>query len=303
MLTNKPPSGSERLTRRNVKSTESTALSSHSRLTRSSSLNSRFSQTSADTDKTRDSFLPNINDSKKKLKRSRSTSSFKHDETKLKRDMQKAKNLKELENAARYAKVITRNNNPPIRLFDSVPNGAMPPLHIVNQEEVKRKFIDSKIPPVLKFRVDDDCAKKIVAKHGMPNYHYYFRAKNILEFVKAKFPSGFVDEYFEANFGPRVENKECIDIIGDYLKANKIQGGDITINFAPGQTCSGRITTYTVEKKKPELRRYAIWINNGAENQFLRKKGITSLLDHELGTHYFRSYNDGINSQKRLDHN
>lgn len=296
MLTNKQLSGSmERLTRRNVKSTESTTLANRN-FTRSSSLNSRLSTTSVETDKTRESVcLPNINDSKKKLKRSRSTSSFKQkepDDVKLKRDMQKARNLKELEDAARYAKVITRHNNP-IRLFDSVPNGAMPPLHIINQEEVKKKFIESKIPPVLKFRVNDDCAKKIVAKHGMPNYHYYFRAKNILEFVKAKFPSGVVDEYFEANFGPRIENKECIDIIGEYLKANKIQG-DITINFAPNQTCSGRITTYTVEKKKPELRRYAIWINNGTENQFLRRKGITALLDHELGTHYFRSYNDGI---------
>ena len=37
----------------------------------------------------------------------------------------------------------------------------------------------------------------------------------------------------------------------------------------------------------------AIWINDGDENQFLRKQGIISLCDHEIGTHYYRAFNDG----------
>ena len=46
-------------------------------------------------------------------------------------------------------------------------------------------------------------------------------------------------------------------------------------------------------KNDPSTRKFSVWINDGEENQFLRKDGIISLCDHEIGTHYFRSYNDG----------
>ena len=69
----------------------------------------------------------------------------------------------------------------------------------------------------------------------------------------------FVD--FEANFGPRLMSKQCVDIIAKYLTDNKISG-DISINFAPGLTCSGRIISYNKTKNNPESRKFAVWIND-----------------------------------------
>lgn len=182
--------------------------------------------------------LPKLDKAKKQTsKRSSSSSNTKRskepDEHQLRRQQFKAESLAEIDKASKYARTIYKYNNP-IRLFDQVPSSSQPPLHIVNQSEVKKKFLECQIPPVLKFRVDNDAAARIISKHGAPGFTYFFKAKNILDFVKAKFPSGMADDYFETNFGPKLTNKEAIDFIGEYLRINKIKG-DITINFAPGQ--------------------------------------------------------------------
>lgn len=251
MLAKKPPSGDtpDRQSRRRKNFQEAP-----SRFARSNSISSTCSST-----KTADSLcLPKINkkSNKDQLKRSLSTSSglgkkkTKLDENQLRREKFRSQSLKELDDAAKYARTILKHNYP-IRLFDQVPKSSMPPLHIINQAEVKKKFIESQIPPVFQFRVDNESALKIVSKHGQPEFHYFEKAKHILDTVKEKFPSGLSHEYFEANFGERVSNKEVLDIIGDYLKNNRIKS-NITINFAPGQTCSGRISTYTISKDEPE---------------------------------------------------
>jgi hypothetical protein len=56
-------------------------------------------------------------------------------------------------------------------------------------------------------------------------------------------------------------SKQCVDIIAKYLTDNKISG-DISINFAPGLTCSGRIISYNKTKNNPESRKFAVWIND-----------------------------------------
>ncbi len=286
MLAKKPPiSGG---TTRQSRNRQAQAAS---KFLRSSSTSSSLTNISTD-----GFSLPSITKSSaKNLKRSLSSNSaFKQqeqDETLLRRAQFKSQSAKELDNAARYARVIVKHNNP-IRLYDQIPSSSMPALHIVNQAEAKRKFFQMHIPPVLKFAVENSVARKIVARHGLPDFHYFLKAKHILEMVKSKFPEGLSDHYYEAHFGPKVSNKEVIDIIGDYLKNNKIQG-NFSVNFAPGQTCSGRISTYTISKSEPETRTFAMWVNNAADNQYIRKKGMNCLLDHEVGTHYFRALNDG----------
>jgi hypothetical protein len=191
---------------------------------------------------------------------------------------------------AKLLSVFLKNNNA-IRLYDSVPTKSMAVMHIVNQDEVKKKFLESKIPPVLKFKGDQAAIQNMMVKYNKPNFHHFFKAKYILDLVKAKFPNGLWS-YYQANFGERISTKECMSAVGRYLSQNNISG-EISVNFAPGLTCSGRIISFFVEKNKPETRRYDIWINDEINNQFLRKNGIISLCDHEIGTHYFRSYNDG----------
>lgn len=204
----------------------------------------------------------------------------------------KSKSTRNFKNShGKVVKSYMKNKNA-IRLFDSVPHESMPPLHITNQEEAKKKFLEAKIPPVLKFKADRFEVQNILKNHSKPNYQHFFKAKYILDLVKSKYPGG-IYSYYEANFGKKITSKDCVDIIGKYLTDNKISG-DITINFAPGLTCAGRITSYGLQKNKPETRKYVVWINDGVENQFLRKEGIVCLFDHEIGTHYYRAYNDGL---------
>lgn len=122
-------------------------------------------------------------------------------------------------------------NQTPIRLYNSIPVQHMPPLHITNQDEVKKKFIDHKIPPVLKFKADERSIQNIVNKHSKTNFEHFFKAKNILDTVKSKYPN--LINYYEANFGQKIKSIKCVDLIGKYLYENKISG-DLTISFAPG---------------------------------------------------------------------
>lgn len=188
-------------------------------------------------------------------------------------------------------KTYIKNRNP-INIYDSMPHEHMPPLFIINQDEVKKKFLESNVPPVLKFKGDNNSIKNIMTNYSKPNYIHFFKAKQILDEVKSRYPT--LSSYYEANFGRRVSSESCVDIIGKYLSRNKITG-EITINFAPGLICSGRIASYGGQSVKPEARKFLVWINDDKENQFLRRKGIVSLCDHEIGTHYYRAYNDGKN--------
>lgn len=122
-------------------------------------------------------------------------------------------------------------NQTPIRLYNSIPAQHMPPLHITNQDEVKKKFIDHKIPPVLKFKADQRSLQNIVNKHSKTSFEHFFKAKNILDTVKARYPN--LINYYEANFGQKITSVKCVDLIGKYLNENKISG-DLTISFAPG---------------------------------------------------------------------
>lgn len=201
----------------------------------------------------------------------------------------KSKSTRNFKNG-KVVRSYMKNRNT-IRLYDSVPHESMPPLHITNQEEAKKKFLESKIPPVLKFKADRFEVQNILKNYSKPNYQHFFKAKYILDMVKSKYPAG-VYSYYEANFGKKITSKDCVDIVGRYLADNKISG-DLTINFAPGLTCAGRITSHGLQKNKPETRKFVVWINDGVENQFLRKEGIICLLDHEIGTHYYRAFNEG----------
>ena len=238
--------------------------------------------------------LPNIyspKNSKLKLKRSVSESNENRNDqiNQLNRNkISKSKSSQNLTNSK--IRVFISNKNT-IRLYDSVPADSMPPLHITNQDEVKKLFFESKIPPVLKFKADKVIVQNILTRHNKPSYTHFFKAKHILDVVKLQYPLG-IHQYFEANFGKKMSSRECVGAISRYLADNKIFG-DISVNFAPGLTCSGRITSYNILKSKPEARKFVIWINDGEENQFLRQKGIIALCDHEIGTHYYRAFNDG----------
>lgn len=41
-----------------------------------------------------------------------------------------------------------------------------------------------------------------------------------------------------------------------------------------------------VKYRRPEARKYSMWIKDSKDNNFLREKGIRCLSDHEIGTHF-----------------
>ena len=194
------------------------------------------------------------------------------------------------DNHGNSLKTYFKNNNL-ITIYDSVPKEHQAPLHIINQEQVKKSFLEKNIPPVLKFKADSERVKNILKNQSRARYDHFFKAKNILDMINIKFPKGVIS-YYEANFGKKIDSEDCVSLIGKYLKTNDIDG-EIKINFAPGLTCSGRIGYHGMENNDPSTRQYVVWINHDKDNQFLREKGMVCLCDHELGTHYYRGYNDG----------
>ena len=41
-----------------------------------------------------------------------------------------------------------------------------------------------------------------------------------------------------------------------------------------------------VKYKRPEDRKYSMWIKDSKDNHFLRERGMRCLADHEIGTHF-----------------
>jgi hypothetical protein len=121
-------------------------------------------------------------------------SSDSNNQTKKRIHAKSATNTSLTRNAS-CGKIYAKNRNN-LRIYDSMPKSAMTPLFIVNQEEVKRKFIDSKVPPILQFKGNERVVQDILIKHSKPNYKYFFRAKHILELIKSKYGTDS-NAYFE----------------------------------------------------------------------------------------------------------
>ena len=41
-----------------------------------------------------------------------------------------------------------------------------------------------------------------------------------------------------------------------------------------------------VKYKRPEDRKYSMWIKDAKDNNFIRERGMRCLADHEIGTHF-----------------
>ncbi len=210
------------------------------------------------------------------------------------RDLSSSMSENNKENLMLNAKIkqYVKNNNQ-IKIYDQVPRHLMPPLHITNQDEARKSFLEEKIPPVLKFKANEIYIAGLMSNKNKASYEHFFKAKNILDSIKKKFPKG-VYSYYEAKFGRRLKNSnECVELVGNYLSENRVDG-ELSINFAPGLTCAGRIYHHSMQNNRPETRKFVVWISNDIDNQFLREKGLICLCDHEIGTHFYRSYNDGL---------
>lgn len=101
---------------------------------------------------------------KKQLKRSSSESAMRETGSSNDSDdvgfiLTKSKSSRNL--AGTTLKTYIKNRNA-INIYDRMPNEYMPPLFITNQNEVKKKFLESNVPPILKFKGDNRSIKNIL---------------------------------------------------------------------------------------------------------------------------------------------
>ncbi|XP_045197578.2 uncharacterized protein LOC123552187 isoform X1 [Mercenaria mercenaria] len=163
-----------------------------------------------------------------------------------------------------------------------------------NLEDQKQRFLTLGKTPEFQHRGTEDELEEIYSKpRSEIRFEYLGEALHILKMVKAKY--GDAENYYTEMYGERISKEEATDIIVDYLKENHLDG-QMSIIWCTDLPCSGRMMWQGphVKYRRPEARKYSMWIKDSKDNNFLREKGIRCLSDHEIGTHFFRSYNDGL---------
>lgn len=163
-----------------------------------------------------------------------------------------------------------------------------------NLEEQKEKFLSLGKTPEFIHRGTEDELEEIYQKpRSEIRFDLLGEAIFILKTVKSKY--GDAENYYREMYGERVSKDEATDIIVDYLKENHLDGA-MTVIWCTDLPCSGRMMWQGphVKYKRPEDRKYSMWIKDSKDNHFLRERGMRCLADHEIGTHFFRSFNDGL---------
>ncbi|KAF6029041.1 hypothetical protein EB796_012651 [Bugula neritina] len=181
-----------------------------------------------------------------------------------------------------------------IRVVDETPTkytGSIYPTNLLQQQE---RFLTYGILPQFMLRASVSKVEAIANKPlGKISHKYLQNAIKILNLVKEKYTSG--DEYFQQAFGDRIDIKSASAYLNQYLNSNGLDG-HINIVFSSDLDCSARMMWHGphVKQNRPEARKHTLIIKNSADNFYLREQGIICLANHEIGTHYLRSLNDGL---------
>jgi len=180
------------------------------------------------------------------------------------------------------------------KLVDTTPARLRGTLCPVNLEEQKERFFKHGIVPKFVIRGSQEAVTRATNRErGQIRLDLFDEARNILEFCKKKYGDG--GEFITVNYGETCDQEECTVKVAEYLEANGLEG-QMTVYWSPDLTCSARMMWHgpNLRLNRPERRKYTLLIRNAADNNFLRRTGITCLMDHEIGTHYFRMVNDGL---------
>ncbi|XP_078618643.1 microtubule-associated tyrosine carboxypeptidase 1-like [Branchiostoma floridae x Branchiostoma japonicum] len=181
-----------------------------------------------------------------------------------------------------------------VRTLETVPIRSRPLLAPINTEEQKQRFLHHGHLPKFHLRGSEERVQGAMrTKVAQIKFDHFPEAKKILETVREKF--GDEDRLVEAAFGPLIDQTEATHMVSQYLVEHGVDGM-LKILWSGDLNCSGRMQWRGPAQKynRPELRRYSLWLQNSAENMYLRQHGIKCLVDHEVGTHFFRMLNDGF---------
>ncbi|KAK3595221.1 hypothetical protein CHS0354_021536 [Potamilus streckersoni] len=169
--------------------------------------------------------------------------------------------------------------------------GAICPTNI---EEQKERFLKFGRDPEFTHRGTEEELEEIYLKpRSEIRFGLLGEAIHILNTVSQMY--GDAENIYKVMYGEKISKEEATDIVVSYLKENCLDGA-MTIVWCTDLPCSGRMMWQGphVKFQRPEDRKYSIWLKDANDNNFIREHGMRCLADHEIGTHFFRSYNDGL---------
>ncbi|XP_071818934.1 microtubule-associated tyrosine carboxypeptidase 1-like [Apostichopus japonicus] len=181
-----------------------------------------------------------------------------------------------------------------IKSFDQTPSKYLGKGDPLNLEEEKCQFLCHGKIPDFKFKATErqldliTSSKKCEIKHDLLP-----QATWILEKVKEKYGTG--EGYLLHTYGQRIDSEQASEVLKGYMVENGVDGM-MSVAWSKDLSCSGRMTWVgpCLKANKPDARKYRLMLKDSADNCFLREKGILCIADHEIGTHFIRSYNDGL---------
>ncbi|KAI0243036.1 hypothetical protein LSAT2_009090 [Lamellibrachia satsuma] len=181
--------------------------------------------------------------------------------------------------------------------MDETPSRFSGNLCPVNLEEQKKRFLQFGIAPKFVLRrsqQQDGKTEEVWQAKNLIRFDYFGEAKAVLDTVRQKYGDG--PEYLNFAFGNPINYVQASEVLAEYLRENNAEG-EMIIYWTPELTCSARMMWHGPSQKynKPEARKFSLILNSSnSENVFLREYGIRCLADHEIGTHFFRMVNDGL---------
>nr|XP_022295465.1 uncharacterized protein KIAA0895-like isoform X3 [Crassostrea virginica] len=164
----------------------------------------------------------------------------------------------------------------------------------LNLEEQKERFLKHGRLPKFVLKGSEEEIENLYNKaSNQIRFDLFGEAEHILNVVKEKYGDGH--SYLDVMYGERITKDEANNILLDYLKENKLDGA-MSLIWCTNLAASARMMWVGPHAKynKPEARSYSFWIKDTEDNNFIREWGIRCLADHEIGTHFFRSFNDGL---------
>ncbi|KAK7478871.1 hypothetical protein BaRGS_00029852 [Batillaria attramentaria] len=178
--------------------------------------------------------------------------------------------------------------------IEELPRAFTPSETAGNIQVQKERFLKHGKTPMFVVEGDTASVEELSAKvSGQIRFEFLGEAEYILRKVKDRYGVG--ENYLDHIYGPRISQEEANGLLMDYINENSLRES-LDVFWSHNMTCSARMVWRGPNNRcnKPESRRYSLWVNGTEENPYLRRTGFVCLLDHEIGTHFYRTFNDGL---------
>ncbi|XP_077977833.1 microtubule-associated tyrosine carboxypeptidase 1-like [Glandiceps talaboti] len=208
--------------------------------------------------------------------------------------MKKKKKSKKSGRLRIRVRITPNRTSTTIKTYDATPKRFTSKIDPLNLEEQKQRFLKYGLVPRFELRYSPDRMQDIInTKRAQIRFLYLKDARRVLDHVSEKF--GYGEDFLTASFGKRISSAQATPLLSEYLKLNMVDGM-LSVGWTKDLSCSGRMamTGPNTRLNKPEARKFSLWLKDSVDNAYLRERGITCLADHEIGTHFFRSLNDGL---------